>query len=95
MVFWENVGRDDGRGRKSLGFAVCETRGHAAPFDVPPDAVFRIEGDDELGVEATDVEADCVGADGAEADDESDCRVPHPRHSSAIAPPSHAGVKTR
>ena len=90
MVFWENVGRDDGRGRKSLGFAVCETRGHAAPFDVAPDGVPRIEGDDELGVEANDFEPN-----DDKLDDESDCRVPHARQSCAIAPPSHAGVKTR
>ena len=81
----ENVGGDDGRGRRILGFTVCETLGHAEPLDVAADVVPRIEGDDELGVEAND----------DKLDNESDRRVPHARQSCAIAPPSHAGVKTR
>jgi len=90
LVFWENVGRDDGRGRKILGFTVCETPGHAEPLDVAPDAVPRIEGDAVLDVEANGVEAK-----DDKLDDESGCCVPQARQSCAIAPPSHAGVKTR
>ncbi len=77
-----------------MGFTVCETLGHAEPLDVAADVaadvVPRIEGDDELGVEANDFEAN-----DDKLDNESDCRVPHARQSCAIAPPSHAGVKTR
>jgi hypothetical protein len=86
----ENVGGDDGRGRRILGFTVCETLGHAEPLDVAADVAPRIEGDDELGVEANDFEAN-----DDKLDNESGCRVPHARQSCAIAPPSHAGVKTR
>ncbi len=71
-----------------MGFTVCETLGHAEPLDVAPDVVPRIEGDDELGVEANDFEAN-----EEKVDNESDCPVPHARQSRAIAPPSHAGVK--
>ena len=90
MVFWEKVGRDDGRGRKILGFTVCETLGHAEPLDVAPDVVPRIEGDDEFDVGGNDFEAN-----DDKLDNESDCCVPHARQSCAIAPPSHAGVKAR
>jgi len=43
LVLREKVGRDDGSGRKSFGFAVCGTRGHAEPLDVAADVVLPIE----------------------------------------------------
>ena len=43
LVLREKVGRDEGRGRKSLGFTVCVARGHAEPFDVASDIAPRID----------------------------------------------------
>ena len=73
-----------------MGFTVCETLGHAESVDVAPDIVPRTDGDDKLGLEANDFEAN-----DDKLDSESDCRVAHARQSSAVAPPSHTGVKAR
>jgi hypothetical protein len=43
LVLREKVGRDEGRGRKNLGFMDCGTRGHAEPLEVPADVVPHIE----------------------------------------------------
>ena len=50
LVLREKEGRDDGRGRKSLGFALCETRGHAESIE----AAFRVALDFEPAVEPDD-----------------------------------------
>jgi hypothetical protein len=46
LVLREKVGRDDGRGRDSLGFALWEMRGHAESIDAL-DVIPEVEPDVE------------------------------------------------